>query len=117
MVTEGLLVRLEAKPGHEQEVERFLEGVMPTVEREPDTVALFALRLGPASFGIFNAFPDEAGRQAHIAGAAAVALSELAARALASPPTIEPVDILAAKLPGSAARPAVSPANDFAGPD
>ena len=101
MVTEGLLVRLEAKPGHEQDVEQFLAGVMPYVEREPGTIALFTLRLGPSSFGIFNAFPDEAGRQAHIAGDAAIGLSALAAQALASPPAVEPVDIIAAKLPGS----------------
>ena len=70
---------------------------MPVIEREPATVALFALRLGPSTFGIFNAFPDEAGRQAHIGGDAAVGLSALAAEALASPPSIEAVDVLVSK--------------------
>ena len=99
MVTKGLLVRLEAKPGYEPEVERFLEGVMPIIDQEPATIALFAVRLSPSTFGIFNAFPDEAGRQAHIGGDAAVGLSALAGRALSVPPTIEAVDILDAKLP------------------
>ena len=99
MVTKGLLVRLEAKPGHEDDVEQFLHGVMPVIDREPATIALFAVRLGPSTFGIFNAFPDEAGRQAHIGGDAAIGLSALAARALSAPPSIEAVEILGAKLP------------------
>jgi hypothetical protein len=106
MVSKGLLVRLEASPGREADVERFLHGVMPVIEREPATIALFAIRLGPSSFGIFNAFPDEAGRQTHIGGDAAVGLSKLAAEALSAPPSIEPVDILAAKLPTPNAVPA-----------
>jgi hypothetical protein len=102
MVTKGLLIRLEATPGREDELEGFFGQVMPVIEAEPGTVALFALRLGPSTYGIFNAFPDEAGRQAHISGDAAVGLSALAASSLAVPPEIEPVDILAAKLPGGA---------------
>ena len=121
MVTKGLLVRLEAKPGCEPAVEHFLAGIMPTIDREPGTVALFALRLGPSTFGIFNAFPDEAARQAHIGGNAAVGLSALAARALATPPSIEPVDIIAAKLPGAAMAAPVQAGTersvDVAGPD
>jgi hypothetical protein len=99
MVTKGLLVRLEAKPGHEDDVEQFLHGVMPVIDREPATIALFGLRLGPSTFGIFNAFPDEAGRQTHIGGDAAIGLSALAASALSVPPSIEAVDVIAAKLP------------------
>ena len=97
MVTVGLLIRLEAKPGREADVAAFLRGVMPIIDGEPGTAAFFALRLGPSTFGIFNAFPSEAERQRHIGGDAAVGLSELAADALAEPPSIEAVDVLVSK--------------------
>jgi quinol monooxygenase YgiN len=100
MVTVGLLVRLIAKPGNEAEVASFLEGALPLVEAEPDTVAWFAIRLGPSEFGIFDVFPDDAGRQAHLAGRVAEALMARAGDLLEQPPAIEPLDVLAAKLPG-----------------
>jgi len=99
MVTVGLLVRLLAKPGKEAEVEGFLEGGLSLVEEEPATIAWFAIRFGPSEFGIFDAFPDDAGRQAHLAGRVADALMAQAPELLAQPPVIEPVDVLAAKLP------------------
>src|SRR5215831_16858431 len=64
MVTKALYVRLEAKPGKEAEVEAFLRGGLAIVQQEPATTAWFALRMGPSTFGIFDAFPDDAGRQA-----------------------------------------------------
>ena len=100
MVTVGLLIRLHAKPGKEAEVETFLEGVMPIIRDEPATTALFGVRFGPAEYGIFNAFPDEAGRAAHVSGLAAAALFGRANELFASAPSVEPVDILAAKVPG-----------------
>lgn len=100
MVTVALFVRLEAKPGKETEVERFLLGGRSIVEEEPATTAWFAIRLGPSTFGIFDAFPDEAGRQAHLAGKVAAALMAKAAELFAKPPSIEKVDVLAVKLPG-----------------
>jgi hypothetical protein len=66
MVTVGLLVRLVVKPGKEAEVTSFLEGGLALVQQEPATIAWFAIRLGPSEFGIFDAFPDDAGRQAHL---------------------------------------------------
>jgi quinol monooxygenase YgiN len=100
MVTVGLLVRLVAKPGKEAEVTSFLEGGLTLAEEEPATIAWFAIRLGPTEFGIFDAFPDDAGRQAHLGGQVAAALMAQAPELLAQPPVIEPVDVLAAKLPG-----------------
>jgi quinol monooxygenase YgiN len=100
MVTLALLVRLEAKPGKEAEVESFLRGGLSLVQEEPATTAWFAIRMGPSTFGIFDAFPDEAGRQAHLAGRVAAALKAKASELFAQPPTIEKVDVLAAKLPG-----------------
>ena len=100
MVHTALFVRLEAKPGKEQEVADFLLSGLPLVEEEPATIAWFGIRLGPSTFGIFDAFPDEAGRQAHLSGKVAAALMAKAGEFFASPPSIEKVDVLAAKLPG-----------------
>ena len=99
MVKVALLVRLEAKPGKEAEVERFLLAGLPIVQEEPATTAWFGIRLGPSTFGIFDAFPDEAGRQAHLTGRVAAALMAQAGELLAAPPVIERVDVLASKLP------------------
>ena len=100
MVKTALFVRLEAKPGKEEEVESFLLGGLPIVMEEPATTAWFAIRLGPSTFGIFDAFPDEAGRQAHLSGKVAEALMARAGELLSQSPSIEKVDVLAAKLPG-----------------
>jgi quinol monooxygenase YgiN len=98
MVKLGLLARLEAKPGKEDEVAKFLTSALPLAENEPDTTAWFAIRLGPSTFGIFDVFPTEAGRQAHLSGPIASALMAKASELLAQPPVIEKVDVLAAKL-------------------
>ena len=99
MVTLGLLVRLEAKPGKEADVENFLKGGLPLVEQEPATTAWFAIRLGPSTFGIFDVFPDESGREAHLSGRVAAGLKENA-DLFAQAPEIEKLDVVAAKLPG-----------------
>jgi quinol monooxygenase YgiN len=99
MVTEALYVRLEAKPGKEQAVAKFLQDALPVVENERDTQAWFALRLGPTTFGIFDAFPDEMGRQAHLSGQVAAALKSKGGELFATPPAIDKADVLAAKLP------------------
>jgi quinol monooxygenase YgiN len=100
MVTVALLVRLEAKPGKEDEVDNFLRGALPLAEQEAATTAWFALRIGRSTFGIFDAFPNEEGRNAHLTGPIAAALLARASDLLASPPVIEKVDVLAGKLPG-----------------
>lgn len=99
MVTVGLLVRLYAKPGREQELEEFLQSARPLVENEPGTIAWFALKFGPLSYGIFDAFPDDTARGAHLAGGVAAALVARAADLLAAPPNIEHLDTFASKLP------------------
>ena len=99
MVTVGLLVRLEAKPGREADVERFLQSGLEIVRGEPATTAWFALRLGPSTFGIFDAFPDEAGRQAHLGGRVAAARLAQAPDLLARAPDIQKAEVLAVKLP------------------
>ena len=99
MVNVALHVVLKAKPGKEKDVEAFLKGGLAIVNEEPATVAWFAIRIDASTFGIFDAFPDEAGRQAHLSGRVAAALMAKAPELLAAPPTIEKVDVLAAKLP------------------
>ena len=98
MVKVALLVRLEAKPGKEEEVASFLASALPLANQEQTTPVWFALRLGKSSFGIFDAFADDRGRDAHLAGPIAAALMSRAGELLAQPPQIEKVDLLAAKV-------------------
>ena len=99
MLTLGLFARLEAKPGKEEDVAAFLMQGLELANQETTTPLWFALRLGPSTFAIFDAFHDEAGRQAHLAGPIAKALMAQASSLLAAPPAIEPVEVLGAKLP------------------
>jgi len=99
----GLFVRLEAKSGREGNLEDLLKKALQMVDEEPQTTVWFSFRLGPTSFGIFDTFPDDSGRQAHLQGAVASALKEKGPELLAEEPSIEPLDILAAKLPALAA--------------
>ena len=94
----GLLATLKAKPGKEDEVASFLASALPLANQEAKTVVWFAFRLGPSTFGIFDAFGDESGRAAHLGGPIAAALMSKAEELLAEPPKIEKVDLLAAKL-------------------
>ena len=98
LVTVGLLVALQAKPGREEEVASFLRGALPLVQQEAQTTAWFALRLGASRFAIFDAFADEAGREADLAGQVAAALMEHAPELLAEVPSIETADVIADKL-------------------
>ncbi len=97
MVKVALWVRLEAKAGKEAEVEAFLRSGLPLVEAEPATTVWFGLRIGPSTFGIFDAFEAESGREAHLNGRIAAALMAKAPDLLAEPPNIEKVDVLATK--------------------
>lgn len=99
MASVALLVRLEAKPGKEAEVESFLKGGLAIVQEEPATTTWYAIRMGKSTFGIFDTFPNDAGRQAHLSGRVAAALMAKAPELLAKAPVIEKVDVLAVKLP------------------
>ena len=98
-VTVGLWVRLDAKPGKEGDVEAFLNSGRALVDDEPETIAWFAVRLSSTTFAIFDAFPNENGRDAHLSGRVAAALMENAGELLAQEPAIEKVDVIASKLP------------------
>ncbi len=97
MIKTGLLVRLVAKPGKEQEVADFIQGALPLAQQEPETRSWYAIRIDHSTFGIFDTFPDEAGRQAHLSGPIAAALMAKAGDLLAEPPKIEPIEVLASK--------------------
>jgi quinol monooxygenase YgiN len=99
MLKVSLFVRLEAKPGKAEEVAAFLQAGLQLANQESTTPLWFALRLGPTTFAIFDAFKDEAGRQAHLNGPIAKALMAQAPNLLASAPVIERAEVLGAKLP------------------
>ncbi|MFF2700960.1 putative quinol monooxygenase [Streptomyces cyaneofuscatus] len=97
-VSKAVLVRLQALPGKEDDVRNFLNKGLSIVEGEPGTVRWFGIQFGPSSFGIFDAFPDDDGRQAHLSGAVAQALGERTGE-LFEEPTIELIDVVAEKQP------------------
>jgi quinol monooxygenase YgiN len=99
MYTVALFARLEAKPGKEKDVAKFLETGLALANQEATTPIWFALRLGPSTFGVFDAFSDESGRQAHLNGPIAKALMAQAPDLFSKAPAIERIDVLGAKLP------------------
>jgi quinol monooxygenase YgiN len=100
MIKLALFVRLEAKPGKETEVEKFLQAGLSMARDEPTTPIWFALRLSPNTYGVFDAFHDETGRQEHLNGPVAKALMAKASDLFAKPPSIEPIEVLGLKNTG-----------------
>lgn len=98
MVKVAIVARLVAKAGKEEDVAAFLASALPLAEQEPATTVWFALRFSKNEFGIFDAFPNDEGRNAHLNGPIAEALMAKASELLGEPPRIEKVDLLAAKL-------------------
>jgi quinol monooxygenase YgiN len=99
MVTHGLLVRLETKPGKDADVEKFLLSALPLVQQEAGTTAWFAIRFGRSEYGIFDVFPNDAARDAHLAGPVAKALKDRSDALFAKQPLIQRLSVLADKLP------------------
>jgi quinol monooxygenase YgiN len=99
MLSLGLFVRLEAKPGKEADVAAFLKQALEMAKKETTTPLWFALRLGPSTFAVFDSFHDESGRQTHLNGPIRKALMANASTLLAQPPSIEQTEVLGAKLP------------------
>jgi quinol monooxygenase YgiN len=99
VVAVALFVRLTARPGMQGALEALLRSGLSLAQAEPATTTWFALRLGPSTFGIFDTFADESGRQAHLSGPIAAALAAQASDLLADAPAIEYADVLGAKLP------------------
>jgi len=101
MLTRSLFVRLEAKPGKEKDVENFLQQGLQLANGEVKTPVWFALKLGPSTYAVFDAFENEDGRQAHLNGQIAKALIAKAGELLSKPPDIQKVDVLGAKVTAS----------------
>lgn len=95
----ALFVRLEAKPGKEAEVAELLRGAQLVVAGEPTTTTWFAVQFGPTSFGIFDTFPDDGARQAHLTGPVAKALRARGEDLFVAPPDIQELSVLASKVP------------------
>lgn len=93
----GLLVTLEAKPGKEAELEAFLKSALPLAQNEPDTLTWYAFKVNANTFGIYDTFAGDQGRQAHLSGPIAEALMAKADELLAKPPLIQPIDVMASK--------------------
>ena len=96
----AIWAQLTAKPGKEQEVEKFLKSAQPLAERESATVTWYAVRMAPGSYGIFDTFTDDSGRNAHLNGEIAKALFAKATELFKDPPEIHKLEVLAAKVPG-----------------
>ena len=90
---------LESKPGKEDEVEAFLKSAQTLAEKETETTTRYVVRIGPSKFGIFDTFPDERGRVAHLTGEIAKALAARAPELFAKEPEIHRLSILASKTP------------------
>ena len=99
MTTVALVVKMTAKPETQDEVAEFLTGAVELANAEEGTPVWFALRSDPTTFWIVDAFPGEAERQAHLEGRIAAALLANADRLLATPPEINPAEVLASKTP------------------
>jgi quinol monooxygenase YgiN len=95
----ALLMRLQAKKGKEAEVEKFLCEAMPDIENETSTSTWYAMRANPGTYFIFDSFPDEASRQAHLSGRVARKLTEKSSQLFSQPPVIEKLDLMAIKMP------------------
>ena len=104
MVKRALTVKLVAKPGKEAELEAFLNGGLALVNDEPLTVTWYAVKFDESTFGIFDTFESDEGRDAHLNGKVAQALMAKASELLAEPPEIDKIDVIAAKLAGERAE-------------
>jgi quinol monooxygenase YgiN len=94
----GLLATLKARPGKEAEVEAFLKSAQPLALEETKTTTWFAFKIGSSTFGIFDTFADEDGRNAHVTGEIAKALFARAEELFATAPQIQQIDLLAEKV-------------------
>lgn len=97
MVKFGILAKVVAKPGKEQEAEDFLKSALPLAQAEQGTIQWFAFKIDQSTFGIFDTFEKDEGRQAHLTGDIAKALMAKAPDLFSEAPEIKQIDILAAK--------------------
>ena len=96
-IDRGLLALLEAKPGKGDELAAFLQQGRELAVAEEGTVTWYAFKLSDTTYGIFDTFESEDGRQAHLGGQIPAALGQVAAELLAKDPDIRLTDIIAVK--------------------
>jgi quinol monooxygenase YgiN len=96
-VTVGVLALLEAKPEKAAELATLLEQARELAVAERQTVSWYAFKADEVTYGIFDTFETDAGRQAHLAGEIAQALITAAPELLAKEPDIRTVQLLAVK--------------------
>jgi quinol monooxygenase YgiN len=108
MNTCGLLARVDVIPGKDAEAEAFLQSALPAVRGERGTTAWFGIRFGRSEYGIFDVFPDDAARDAHLAGAVAAGLMQRSGSLFTQPPQITKLDVLAEKMPATTPARAVT---------
>lgn len=97
MIKHALFLRVEAKPGKEADVAAFLEAGLGMAQAESRTPIWFALKFSDKVFGVFDAFENEEGRQAHLTGPIAQALMAKADELFVHAPVIERIDVLGLK--------------------
>jgi quinol monooxygenase YgiN len=97
MIKLAFVARFEAKPGKEEEVAKFLEAALAMAKKEPTTINWYAIRFSHNTFGVFDTFNDEDGRQKHLNGPIGQALMAKTPELFTAPPSIEPVQVLGFK--------------------
>lgn len=93
----GLLATLKAKPEQAETVANFIKGAVDLAKEEKQTLTWYSFRIDETTFGIFDTFEDERGREAHLNGEIAQALMGKADELLSQAPDIKKVDVLSAK--------------------
>ena len=93
----GILALLEAKPGRGDDLAAFLEQGRAIAAAEEGTVTWYAFKLGETTYGIFDTFETEDGRQAHVEGEIPKALARVGGDLLAKEAEIRTVDVIAVK--------------------
>lgn len=96
-IRKALHITLTARKGQEQAVEQLIAGIRADVEQEVGTRRWFGCRRDAQTFHIFETFDDEAGREAHLAGAGAARLRAQSNAILATPAHIDRLDLMVAK--------------------
>jgi quinol monooxygenase YgiN len=95
--TLGVLALLEAKPGKGDDLGKFLKGGRDLAAAEQGTVTWYAFKITDTTYGIFDTFDQDEGRQAHLNGQIPAALGQVADELLAAAPNIRTVDVIAVK--------------------
>ncbi|ADW68438.1 putative quinol monooxygenase [Granulicella tundricola] len=98
MAKYALYAELKPKPGKEAEIEAFLKQGAEMAKDEKGTVTWYGFKEDNGTYGVFDTFDDEAGRDAHLNGEIAKALFAVADEYFSEAPKIHKIALLAEKL-------------------